>query len=231
MTTDDWHRDKKFELLTKEYDTLRAEVLQTIQSRNQVLALGVAGLGIGFGGAAVHGGASYGFWGLAVLLPLLVAGVYGLWCSEYLRMVRASQHLTMLERALNSMVSGKRPRFLPEGLSWETYLRPHMRTGRSVARGDDPGDWKGAQLIDLHAPLSAFLLVLTIGLALLGCFGPGMSRPPVAWWHYALATCGPILFLVQLAFFFQAKKRYSATVEVVRVYDAVKDSHQMFCRP
>ena len=112
------------EAMFKEYDTLRAEVLTSMNSRNSILSFGLASLSLILGGSIA---ASKGrccpllaCLGLIFALPGISAFVLVLWISEYQRMHRAGTSIAGLEFKINQELGYK-------ALTWETNLRSKKR--------------------------------------------------------------------------------------------------------
>jgi hypothetical protein len=115
------------EILIKEYETLRQEILATIDSRNSILSFGLATIGAIFTGSVISDniGSSPPFTSLILMLavPSISGFVLFLWLGEYQRMQRAGKFLVNLEQKINELAS-------KELLTWETKLRVqrvHMR--------------------------------------------------------------------------------------------------------
>jgi hypothetical protein len=269
------NRELLLQAYNREYDTLREELLLTIKSRNQILSFAIGALGIGLGaGAASEPNRRYEYWALFVLLPILIAAIYALWCSEFLRMVRASQRISMLEGAINRLIMDRDPLGrIPHGLTWETSLRPPrasqpqngegtlngalsssfgelqrlakksfarhlcLRTKRAQhfperaiaywARHDQPDYWKGNAHVDLHQPLTAFMLMLVVGLGVVGAFVQGVPDPPAGTLR-ALAFSGSVLCALQAWLFARQKYRFARALNVDTMRVLVRQSCDAF---
>jgi hypothetical protein len=274
------NRELLLQAYNREYDTLREELLLTIKSRNQILSFAIGALGIGLGaGAASELNRRYEYWALFVLLPILIAAIYALWCSEFLRMVRASQRLSMLEGAINRLIMDRDPLGkIPQGMSWETFLRPPKGATRPNAercptvahhdvcpsavrqplrrvvknsimghlcvrkeraqnfperaiaylvRHDQPGCWRGNAQVDLHQPLTAFMLMLVLGLGAVGAFVHGVPDPPAGMLR-ALAFSGLVLCALQAWLFAREKYRFARPLKVDTMQVLVRQSRAAF---
>lgn len=117
----------KEEVLFKEYDTLRAEILTAMTNRNTILTFGLATIGVLYTGAAALTRSS-DYSNLTVLIltliaPLICTFISMIWLGEYERMRRASKFLINVERRINEMVGDR-------VLTWETSLyenKKHMK--------------------------------------------------------------------------------------------------------
>lgn len=113
------------EVLFKEYETLRSEILGSMQTRSTLLSFGLTGVGaiatasIGlYALSPIASGAV-----LAGVIPALCAAVLSMWLGEYQRTQRAGRFLVDLETRINVLASA-------DLLSWETHLRKdkkHMK--------------------------------------------------------------------------------------------------------
>lgn len=115
------------EILIKEYEALRAEILLAMTSRNTILSYGLAVIGVLYSGVAAMAVAKVDTLLPSIVLMLVVPSVclfsLFIWLGEYQRMHRAAGHIINLEGKILCN-EGKKI------LTWETNLREnkkHMR--------------------------------------------------------------------------------------------------------
>jgi hypothetical protein len=115
------------EVLLKEYETLRQEILVSMGGRNSVLSFGLATIGAVFTASiATQIGESPSVFSsiiLAIVIPIICIFVLFMWLGEYQRMQRAGKFLAKLEQRINKEAK-------KELLSWESKLRSkrkHMK--------------------------------------------------------------------------------------------------------
>lgn len=115
------------EILLKEYEALRAEILLAMTSRNTILSYVLAVIGVLYSGVAAMTVAKVDAVapGLVLMLIIPFVCVFSLyiWLGEYERMHRAARHIILLEEKIRDD-DGSRV------LTWETNLRTqkkHMR--------------------------------------------------------------------------------------------------------
>lgn len=113
---------EKIEILIKEYETLREEVLTTMQVRNSILSFGLATIGVILTAAIALVGNSALLSGLVLsaIVPSISIFILFMWLGEYQRMQRAGRFLVELEKKINEIAAG-------ELLTWETSLRSQRR--------------------------------------------------------------------------------------------------------
>lgn len=118
---------KTSEILIKEYEVLRAEILLAMTSRNTILSYGLAVIGVLYSGVAAMAVAKVDTLLPSIVLMLVVPSVclfsLFIWLGEYQRMHRAAQHIIALEGRIESETG-------ESALTWETNLREkkaHMR--------------------------------------------------------------------------------------------------------
>ena len=108
------------DILLKEYETLRQEILAAMSSRNSILSFGLATIGaILTASLATQTGPSPSLLSSLILeLAVLAISIFVLfmWLGEYQRMQRAGKFLVGLEKRINEIASKKL-------LTWETSLR------------------------------------------------------------------------------------------------------------
>ena len=111
------------EILIKEYETLRAEILASMSNRISILSFGLATIGAIFTAGIIAYISSDNTilpsMVLSLAIPLTSNFVLFMWLGEYQRMQRAGQFLVGLEKRINNEAS-------KQLLSWETSHR-HMK--------------------------------------------------------------------------------------------------------
>jgi hypothetical protein len=110
-------------VLMEEYKTLRAESLQSIQARHQVITFAFGALSVIIAGIVTSNASSLllGFMSFAAV-PQIAKAVLFMWLGEYRRSARAGNGLRAIEEKINALVG-------QNTLSWETSLsagRSHM---------------------------------------------------------------------------------------------------------
>lgn len=117
---------KPVEILLKEYETLRQEILTAMSNRISILSFGLASIGAIFTASiAIYSTNNALLSGLALTLAIPAISIFILfiWLGEYQRMQRAGKFLAGLEKRINEKATMKL-------LSWETDLRAkhtHMK--------------------------------------------------------------------------------------------------------
>jgi hypothetical protein len=108
------------EILLKEYETLRQEVLNTMNNRVSILSFGLATIGAIFAASlaiyATSNNVVLPSLTLSLAVPFICNFVLFMWLGEYQRMQRAGKFLADLEKRINDEVSRQL-------LTWETLLR------------------------------------------------------------------------------------------------------------
>ena len=109
---------ESIEILFKEYDTLRSEILGSMTIRNTLLSFGLTGVGaIATASIGLHALSPVASGTvLGGVIPALCAAVLSMWLGEYQRTQRAGRFLVDLEKRINVLASA-------DLLSWETHLR------------------------------------------------------------------------------------------------------------
>lgn len=117
----------KSDILLKEYETLRQEILAAMSGRNSILSFGLATIGAIFTASlATQTGSTPSLLSSLILelaVPAISVFVLFIWLGEYQRMQRAGKFLVGLEKRINEIAS-------KELLTWETVLRSkqsHMK--------------------------------------------------------------------------------------------------------
>ena len=112
------------EIMLKEYETLREEVLAAMSSRNSILSFGLAIIGAIFTASiATHTQIGYSILAsylLILAVPSVTNCVLFMWLGEYQRSQRAGKFLVGLEKRINAKAQ-------EELLTWETLLREQLR--------------------------------------------------------------------------------------------------------
>lgn len=112
------------EIMLKEYEMLREEVLAAMSSRNSILSFGLATIGVLFTASiAIYGASADLILPSLVLIsavPTITISVLFMWLGEYQRKQRVGKFLAGLEARINAE-AGK------ELLTWETHLREQLR--------------------------------------------------------------------------------------------------------
>jgi hypothetical protein len=111
------------EILIKEYETLRSEILTSMSNRISILSFGLATIGAIFTASMAvfitSNNVILPSMILSLAIPLTSNFVLIMWLGEYQRMQRAGQFLVGLEKRINDEAS-------KQLLSWETSHR-HMK--------------------------------------------------------------------------------------------------------
>jgi len=115
------------EIILKEYESLRQEILVAMSNRISILSFGLATIGAVFTASiAVSASGNYSLLASLMLIlavPAINSFVLFMWMGEYQRMMRAGSFLYELESRINS-IAGRNV------LMWETHLRSqrlHMK--------------------------------------------------------------------------------------------------------
>src|SRR6266550_3783079 len=111
--------DSPVDVMMKEYELLRAEILAALGHRLQVWSFGSAAVGVLLAGALTafsQGDKVFSPFVMAVVVPTLSLAILHTWISEVMRGRRASWYLATLERRINQALGFG-------GLSWEQALR------------------------------------------------------------------------------------------------------------
>jgi len=116
----------KADILLKEYETLRHEILAAMNSRNSILSFGLATIGAIFTASLATQTDSTPSLLTSLILELAVPAisifVLFMWLGEYQRMQRAGKFLVGLEKRINDIASKSKAL-----LTWETSLREKQR--------------------------------------------------------------------------------------------------------
>ena len=107
---------KSIDVLMQEYNTLRIEALKCIDKQYQIVILELTGLGAMF---SFKEKLSDMFW---TIVPLFLIALTSLWLSEQRRMIRAGDHIALIEKKVNKLmerIDGEEQHLL----DWEQSLR------------------------------------------------------------------------------------------------------------
>lgn len=108
------------EILLKEYDTLRQEILTALGSRTSILSFGQASVAaivtVSVASVAATGTSLISGFLLLLAAPAMVLFTLIIWLGEYQRMQRAGKFLCEIEQRVNEMT--QQPL-----LTWESHLR------------------------------------------------------------------------------------------------------------
>jgi hypothetical protein len=100
--------------LLKQYELVRSEVTTSLQIQQQILAFGIATIGLLAGAAFVAKSAQFRSELLVVFLPLVAYLAITIWFSEVMRMLRAGAFLMRVEKKLDDEGDGS--------LFWESSV-------------------------------------------------------------------------------------------------------------
>jgi hypothetical protein len=100
--------------LLKQYEFVRSEVTTSLQIQQQILAFGIATIGLLAGAAFVAKSAQFRSELLVVFLPLVAYLAITIWFSEVMRMSRAGAFLMRVEKKLDEQGDGS--------LLWESSV-------------------------------------------------------------------------------------------------------------
>lgn len=115
------------EIVIKEYETIRQEILTSMNNRVSILSFGVATIGAIFTAsiAVFEKHSMLSGWMLILAVPAINSFILFMWLGEYQRMQRAGKFLVVLESRINQMMAAE-----SQLLTWETSLRAqrsHMK--------------------------------------------------------------------------------------------------------
>lgn len=121
------------DVLLKEYDALRQEILATINSRISILSFGLGTIGllltVGMTTNALSNSSLVSGLILFLLVPAVTNFVLFMWLGEYQRMQRAGRFIAGLEARINR-IAKEELSTKDELLTWESNLRSarqHMK--------------------------------------------------------------------------------------------------------
>jgi hypothetical protein len=177
---------RRSDLLLKEYEALREEIRQTMQTRAQILALGFAAV------AALVGAAGLSYLdekpgAIRATIVLFCGAIPGLslitlvlWLGEFARMTRAGAHVAWLESRLDRLVGKSNDHYPP--LTWELHLwlSPHPSFLRSPFRRKADAHQEGADpstalYIDAHRFVQLAFVLIGVLSSMMGLL---ISKPP-----------------------------------------------------
>lgn len=138
------------EVALREYDAIRAEVLQALQGQQSILNFGASTISVLFVAAAALDGQGLAQVSILVLaVPLIAVLVLTLWSCELVRMRRAGTYLLTLETELNQLAGGP-------ALIWERLVNPPAGTGTLLPSIDR---------LQRHVVTLTFALIATVSAA------------------------------------------------------------------
>jgi hypothetical protein len=110
------------DIIIKEYETLRQEILAAMTNKISILSFGLATIGAVFAASVVISGGDSILPGLilSITVPLISNFVLFMWLGEHQRIQRAGKFLVGLEKRINDEASKNL-------LTWETSLREQQR--------------------------------------------------------------------------------------------------------
>ena len=117
---------ERVEFDLEEYRALRAEIIQSMDDGNKIVAFGLAAVGLVLGAGLSYKDTLLGFLVLGFFLPILSALVLSMWFAAQERIARASHYLSGTEVRIKSVFGDI------GSVSWEAWLRagkPNGRTG------------------------------------------------------------------------------------------------------
>lgn len=100
-----------------QYSAIRNEIIRSIEDGNQILAFGIATIGIILNAIISVKDNAAGFLSFVYLVPIVQMTITSIWFSAQERMARASYFLTSVERDIARDVGGS------TGGMWEHWLR------------------------------------------------------------------------------------------------------------
>jgi hypothetical protein len=102
-----------------QYNAIRNEIIRSIEDGNQILAFGIATIGIILNAIISVKDNTAGFLAFVYLVPIVQMTITSIWFSAQERMARASYFLTSVERCIAREGGGS------AGGMWEHWLRNH----------------------------------------------------------------------------------------------------------
>jgi hypothetical protein len=109
----------------EEYRALRSEIIQSMDDGNQIMAFGLAAVGLVLGAGLSSKDTLLGFLVLSFFLPVFTALVLSMWFAAQERIARASHYLSGVEARIKSVFRGE------GSVSWEAWLRTPGPDGHS----------------------------------------------------------------------------------------------------
>lgn len=148
---------ERVEFDLEEYRALRAEVIQSMDDGNKILAFGLAAIGLVLASGLNFKDSLLGFLVVGFFLPILSGLVLSLWFAAQERIARASNYLSGVEVRIKSAFGEV------SGVSWEAWLRARKPNGQSEHF------WSTE-----HAGIGLFGVIITSAI-LMGLFAGGCS--------------------------------------------------------
>jgi len=112
------------EILCKEYDAVRGEIVTGLSNRVRILSVGITAVGLIWAAAASQYGSHPGFASLVLVgaVPLMALPILWIWFGEYERVQKAGIWQSYLEGRIK-VQSQKDPKIEETVLTWETWQR------------------------------------------------------------------------------------------------------------
>jgi len=147
----------RFQLEIEQHQSLRAEIIRCMEDANQIMAFGLASVGIVYSAGLAASGKLLSFFLLTALGPAISVLTLSMWCSAHERLARAGYFLSGIEKRLKTLAG-------TQAETWEEWLRHPPDDGRPTEH--------------LWAPeTTAYVLTYSIafGSIILGL----LARPPI----------------------------------------------------
>ncbi|RCV63002.1 hypothetical protein C5S53_15925 [Methanophagales archaeon] len=112
---------ERVEFDLEEYRALRAEIIQSMDDGNKILAFGLAAIAFIIGAGFQQEDALLGLLIFSFTLPIISVFVLSMWFAAQERLARASHYLSGLEVRIKSVCSDI------DSVSWEAWLRTKKR--------------------------------------------------------------------------------------------------------
>lgn len=124
MNSSDSGDKKALEVMLKEYEMLRQEIVTSMQTRSSILTFAFTTIGVIFAASITAGSTTKLLSNLVLIfgVPSIAAFSLFQWLGEYERMQRAGKFIIKIENKVNNITK-------IETMSWETHLasnRQHM---------------------------------------------------------------------------------------------------------
>jgi len=161
---------EEIEILFKEYDALREEIVSGISGRHTILSIGIAAIGLICTSAVAFSKSAPELTGLIFILGVPAMGIFVLfiWFGEYRRVQNAGIHLYDLESKINTEAR-------KELLTYETNRRDNIKKEEK----------------NYHDPTVALLFMLSLVSLLIGF----VVLPVCCIWRFLLVfTVGVVIF-------------------------------------
>lgn len=107
----------EIQIILEEYRSLRSEITQSMSNGNNIMAFGLATIGVVLHAALSVKSSLMPYWILLLVIPLLSYFILSMWFSEQQRISRASHYLTRLEVKIAKKTN------IHGLLEWEHWLR------------------------------------------------------------------------------------------------------------